>query len=199
MKRHHRVLAVAPLALLMVFGAGLASMPAAQPEEHAQDMPFLPPPPGEQHAWLDQLVGTWTIESEMSPPGAEPIKGAGTETVRSHGGRWILGEMSTEIPGMGAMTAVITLGYDPEAGTYQGTWIDSVTDHLWIYEGTLDPTGKILTLEAEGPNMMDPEGGKALYRDVIEIKSESHRTLSSFARVDGKWVQFGTANYRRQK
>jgi hypothetical protein len=74
-----------------------------------------------------------------------------------------------------------------------------MTDHLWVYEGTLDPTGKIMTLEAEGPNMMDPAGGTALYRDVIEFRSADHRTLSSYARVDGKWVQFMTATYRRTR
>lgn len=159
----------------------------------------MPPPPGEQHAWLQQLVGKWSIESEMTPPGMPPIKCTGTDNVRSLDGRWIIGEMSSEMPGMGVMHAVLTLGYDAEGGKYQGTWVDSVTDHLWIYEGTLDPTGKVLTLEAEGPNMMDPAGGTALYRDVIEMKSENHRTLSSFARVEGKWVQFGAANYRKQK
>ncbi len=197
MERHHRLLAVAPLALALVFGAGLAAMPALQPEDPAMDFP-MPPPPGEQHEWLQQLVGTWTIESEMTPPGQDPIKSTGTETVRSLGGRWIIGELNSEISGMGVMNAVITLGYDAEAGKYQGTWVDSVTDHLWVYDGTLDPTGKILTLEAEGPNMMDPEGGTARYRDVIEIKSANHRTLTSFARVNGKWVQFGSGTYRKQ-
>ncbi|KAA0214934.1 MAG: DUF1579 domain-containing protein [Cyanobacteria bacterium CYA] len=198
MKRQHRLLAAAPLALALIFGAGLAGMPALQPEDSAHEMPMLPPP-GEQHEWLQQMVGTWSIESKMTPPGQDPIKCTGTETVRSLGGRWTIGELSIEIPGMGAMRAVITLGYDPQAGRYQGTWVDSITDHMWVYDGTLDPTGKILTLEADGPNMMDPAGGMARYRDVIEIRSESHYTLTSYTCVDGKWVQFGSANYRRQK
>lgn len=193
------MLAVLPLALTLTIGAGVAVLPGDQPEDVAQEIPGMPPPPGEQHAWLQQLVGKWAIESEMTPPEMPPIKCTGTDVVRSLGGRWVVGEMTSEMPGMGVMNAVLTLGYDPESGTYQGTWIDSMTDHMWIYEGSLDPTGKVLTLEAEGPNMMDPAGGTAMYRDVIEIKSENHRTLSSFARVDGKWVQFGSANYRRQK
>lgn len=173
-------------------------VPAAQPDPNA-GMPPLPPPPGEHHKWLDQLVGTWTVESEMNAGGDEPIKCVGTDTVRSIGGRWVICDLKSEIPGMGPMAAVLTIGYNTEKGTYQGAWVDSITDLLWVYTGTLDPTRKILTLEAKGPNMMDPGKGDMLYRDVIEIKSADHRTLTSSAMVEGEWVQFATANYRRTK
>ncbi len=163
-----------------------------------QEMPPMPPP-GEHHKWLEQLVGTWTFESEMGGEGESPMKCTGTDTVRSLGGRWVICELKSEIPGMGPMNAMMTLGYNPETGKYQGTWVDSMLDQLWIYEGTLDATRKILTLEAEGPNMMDPTKGKTKYRDVIEFKSPDHRTLTSSALVDGKWVQFSTANYRKAK
>jgi len=168
----------------------------AEPKGLGENPP-MPPPPGEHHKWLDQLVGTWSFESEMGGEGVPPIKWTGTDTVRSLGGRWVIGDLKSEVPGMGPMNAVLTLGYKPETGKYQGTWVDSVTDQLWVYDGTLDATGKILTLEAEGPNMMDPTKGNTKYRDVIEIKSADHRTLTSSALVDGKWVQFATANYRR--
>jgi hypothetical protein len=185
----------------VAIGAGVIAMPAAQEDSDpaVQAMPPMPPPPGEHHKWLDQLVGTWTFESEMVGEGMPPMKSTGTDTVRSLGGRWVIGDLKCEFPGMGPMNAMLTLGYDSETGKYQGTWVDSVTDHLWVYEGTLDTTRKILTLEAEGPNMMDPTKGDTRYRDVIEFKSADHRTLTSFALVDGKWVQFVTANYRKTK
>lgn len=171
------------------------SKPAAPAE------PPMPPPPGEHHKWLEQLAGTWTVETEMvtGGEGQPPTKCTGTDTVRSLGGRWIIGDLKSEVPGMGAMSAVLTLGYNPKTGKYQGTWVDSITDQLWVYDGTLDPTRKILTLEAEGPNMMDPTKGNMRFRDVIEIKSADHRTLTSSGLVDGKWVQFATAHYRKTK
>lgn len=186
--------------LLAVAGAGaMATMPAQDPPAGMDEMPPMPPPPGEHHKWLQQLVGEWTIESKMlTGPGAEPIICAGTDSVRSLGGRWVICELESEMPGIGAMNAVLTLGFNSETGKYQGTWIDTVHDLLWIYEGTLDPTGKILTLEAEGPNMMDPTSTESVtYRDVIEIKSPDHRTLTSSAQVEGEWVQFATADYHR--
>lgn len=156
----------------------------------------MPPPPGEHHRWLDRLVGTWAVESAMGE-GEAAVTCTGTDTVRSVGGRWVVSDLRSEVPGMGPFSAVATIGYDAEAGKYQGTWVDSMTDYLWVYEGRLDETRQILTLEAEGPNMMDPGKGKVRYRDVIEFKSADHRTLTSSAFMDGEWVEFATADYRR--
>jgi hypothetical protein len=209
MKSHHRLILTAALALTAAMCAGVAMTPASQQDKPPAALPAAvaqdtPTPPGEHHKWLDQLVGNWTVESEMMMgPDTPPVKSTATDTVRSLDGRWIIGEMKGEMPaamGGGKVTAIITLGYDAEKGKYQGTWIDSMHDLLWVYTGTLDATGKILTLEAEGPNMMDPaDKSKMKYRDVIEIKSADHRTLTSSAFMDGKWVQFGVTNYRRAK
>jgi len=160
----------------------------------AQDTPKAE----KEHAWLKQLVGEWNMESEMTlAPGQPPMKSKGTESVRAIGDFWIVAEVKGDAMGV-PMTAVMTLGYDPQRTKYIGTWIDSMMNHLWIYDGTMDATGKILTLEAEGPNMMDPTK-KAKYRDVIEIKSKDHKVVTSSALGDdGKWAAFGTANYRRK-
>lgn len=200
MNPRHRLI-VAAVMLASALSAGVAMLHAAQQQEAPakQEAPQMPPAPGEHHKWLQQLVGTWTVESEMSPPGAPAMKATGTDTVRSIGGRWIVSELKSDVPGMGLMHAVSVLGYNPQKGKYQGTWVDSILDHIWVYDGTLDPTGKILTLEAEGPNMMDPAGGPGRYRDVIEIKDDDYRTLSSYGFADGKWVHFATAHYRRAK
>ena len=195
------VVVAAPL-----FGVVLAHQPESaigrdvatiQPEG-MEGMPPMPPPPGEHHQWLDQLLGTWAVESKMTDGESGPAaECTGTDTVRSLGGRWVICELESELPILGPMSAVLTLGYNSQTGKYQGTWVDSMQDHMWVYEGTLDAAGKILTLEAEGLNMMDPTAGNTMYRDVIEIKSPDHRTLTSSVLVEGEWVQFVTAEYRR--
>jgi hypothetical protein len=63
----------------------------------------------------------------------------------------------------------------------------------------LDPSGKVLTLDTEGPSFTE-EGKTAKYQDIIEVKSDDHRVLSSQSLgEDGKWHRFMTANYRRRK
>lgn len=158
------------------------------------------PGPEKEHAWLKQLIGEWETEAEMSmEPGQPPHKTKGTESARALGEFWVIAEVKGDTPMGVPMSAVLTLGYDGGKKKYIGTWIDSMMNHLWLYEGSLDPTGKILTLETEGPHMMDP-GKKAKYRDVIEIKNKDHKVLTSSALGDdGKWTSFGTVNFRRKK
>lgn len=122
----------------------------------------------------------------------------GTECVRSLGGIWVLSESQCEMPGCGIATMVMTLGYDPQKQKYVGTWIGSVMAHLWLYEGTLDAEGKVLTLNSEGPNCAD-EGKLATYKDVIEFPNDYQRIHSSYLLDEnGEWSLVMTTNYRRK-
>jgi hypothetical protein len=156
--------------------------------------------PQKEHGWLHKLVGEWEYEFELPAETDEPMgKEKGTESVRSLGGVWIVGEGQGKMPDGDPATTLLTLGYDPEKKRFVGTWIGSMMTHLWIYDGELDATGRVLTLDSEGPRM-DGKKGMAHYQDVIEFKSEDHRTLT--ARVlgdDGKWQQMMMAHYRRKR
>jgi hypothetical protein len=156
--------------------------------------------PQKEHQWLQKFVGEWMYETEATmEPGKPPEKFGGTESVRSLGGLWILAEGQGEMPCSGVATTMMTLGYDPQNQRYVGTWIGSMMTHLWVYDGELDAAERVLTLNAEGPDM-STEGKMAKYRDVIEFKSDDHRVLTSHVLGDdGKWHEFMTANYRRQK
>jgi hypothetical protein len=103
------------------------------------------------------------------------------------------------MPGGGTAKSVMTLVYDTAKKRYVGTFIASVMTHLWTYDGRLDDGGKVLTLDTVGPSFT--EAGKMVkYQDVIELKSDDHRVLTS--RVlgdDGQWHTFMTAHYRRKK
>jgi hypothetical protein len=156
--------------------------------------------PQQEHQWLQKLVGDWTSEAECSMGPDKPMeKFTGTESVRSIGGLWMMCEGRGEMPGGGTATTVMTLGYDPVKKRYVGTFLGSMMTHLWIYEGELDPSGKVLTLDTEGPSFTG-DGKMAKYKDVIEFKSDDHRVLSSHALGDdGQWHGFMTAHYRRTK
>jgi len=155
--------------------------------------------PQAEHQWLQKLVGEWTTEMEaVMGPDKPPEKFVGTESVRSIGGLWTMGEGQGEMPGGGTALTIMTLGYDPARKRFVGTFIGSMMTHMWVYEGTLDGTGKLLTLDTDGPNF-GAEGKMSKYKDVIEFVSDDHRTLTSHMQGDnGTWTQFMTAHYRRK-
>lgn len=156
--------------------------------------------PQKEHEWLKKLLGQWTIETDASPaPDAPPEKLKGSERVRSIGDLWVVCEGQGEMPGGGMAAMQLTIGYDPQKQRFVGTWIGSMMTHLWVYEGELDAAGKVLTLNSEGPDFGAP-GKMAKYRDVIEIKADDHRTLTSYAQgPDGQWHKFMTATFRRSQ
>jgi len=157
------------------------------------------PAPRPEHQWLQKLVGEWTYESHATmEPGQPPTKFEGSESVRSLGGFWTVAEGQCEMPGGGSMTSIMTLGHDAQSNRYVGTWVGSVMPHLWVYSGALDPSGKVLTLDADGPDMT-VEGKIAKYQDVVELKDDNHRVLTSrILTDDGTWNEFMTVNYRRK-
>lgn len=154
--------------------------------------------PQQEHHWLQKLVGEWTYEGECNMgPDQPPAKSTGSEVVRSLGGLWVLCEGQGEMPGGGLATTLMTIGYDPRQKRFVGTWVGSMMAHLWLYEGTLDAAGKVLTLESEGPSMTG-DGKLAKYRDVIELKSDDHRVMTShLLGDDGQWHLFMTASFVR--
>lgn len=154
--------------------------------------------PQEEHKWLERLVGEWTFEGEcVMGPDQPPFKSTGVEVVRSIGGLWTVGEGRNQSPTGEEGLAIMTLGYDPVRGRYIGTFIASMMTHLWVYEGSLDASGKILTLDTTGPKF--DQQGMAQYQDIIELVDDNHRTLSSqVLGDDGQWNHFMTGHYRRR-
>jgi hypothetical protein len=164
----------------------------------AQDSPAMPAPQKE-HKWLEKFLGEWETESEASMgPGQPPMKCKGTISCRTLGGFWYVSEMKSEMMGT-PMTAIMTLGYDPQSKKYIGTWVDSMLGYMWKYEGNVDTTGKIITFEAEGPNFM-AAGKMTKFRDIYDFKSPDQVTISSgMLGDDGKWTTFMTGSAKRKK
>ncbi len=152
----------------------------------------------QEHRWLARLVGEWAYEGEYTLGPDQPMgKNAGIESVRSLGGLWTIGEGEGDMPEGGTAKTVMTLGYDPRARRFVGTFIASMMTNLWIYSGSLDDSGKVLTLDSEGPGPDNKSMAK--YRDSIEFIDDNHRVLTSYAQgEDGQWHVFMTAHYRRQ-
>lgn len=153
-----------------------------------------------EHKWLLQLVGDWTYEHECEgPPGEPKMTHTGTQQTRAVGELWTIGEGKVSGPEGCASTMIFTLGYDHAKQKFVGTFIGSMMDNMWLYEGTLDASGKVLTLDTEGPSFADPTK-IAKYQDIVEVISPDHYTLKSrYQMDDGSWNLFMDAHYRRAK
>jgi len=158
------------------------------------------PQPRPQHKWLQRLVGDWTYETECpSEPGKPPHKFTGTESVRAVGDLWVIGQGTCPMPDGSTAQTLIALGFDPVKNRFVGTWLASMMTHLWVYDGELDAARNVLTLHAQGPSCL-AEGKMTAYKDVIELRSDDHRVLTSHCQgEDGQWQQFMEAHYRRVK
>jgi hypothetical protein len=154
--------------------------------------------PLQQHRWLEKLVGDWTFDSACDVgPGQPPMQVSGTERVQSLGGLWVIAEGEGSSP-EGPGSTIMTLGYDPQAGRFVGTFIASVMTFLWSYRGSLDESTSTLTLDTEGPDFTGT--GMAQYQDIIQFADDDHRTLTSrILRSDGQWHQFMQMHYRRTR
>jgi hypothetical protein len=114
------------------------------------------------------------------------------------GGYWVVNEMKGDMLGT-PFAGIQTIGYDAEKKKYIGTWIDSASSQIWQYEGVIDESGKTLTLEAEGPNVM-ADGKMTKFKDSYEFKSADQiSSESSMLGEDGKWVTYMTAVMHRKK
>jgi len=175
----------------------LAALLAGAAARGAQEGPKMPPPVKELE-WLKQLVGEWDTEGEITmDPAKPPTKNKGTESGRMLGEFWAILENKTSYIGV-PFTGILTLGYDTQRKKYVGTWVDSMSGHLWIYEGSVDAAGKLLTLDTEGPSQEGP-GKTSKYRETMEIKDKDHKVFASSVEKDGKWVTPLTVKYQRKK
>ena len=115
--------------------------------------------PGAAHKVLDDLVGSWDIESSawMNGPDKPPSVTKGTaEVAWVLDGRFIRQEMTGEM--MGApMNGIGFSGYDNFKKKYTSFWIDNTGTAMFTSEGTLDRGGKVLTYEGR---MDDPATGQ---------------------------------------
>jgi hypothetical protein len=103
--------------------------------------------PGEGHKKLDWLAGNWEANIQMwMDPGKPPSESKGTESGSLIlGGRYLQSATKSTMMGM-PFEGQGTMGYDNFRKKYFFTWIDNFGTGVTRAEGTLDPSGKILTL-----------------------------------------------------
>lgn len=164
-------------------------------EKESFSMPQLPQPT-EHHAWLAQFSGDWVSEVELRCSPGQTMETTGRERIRMFGGFWMVSESTSDSKEM-PFSSIFSVGYDPAKERYIGTWIDTMTSRLWIYEGYVNEKGNILTLLAEGSCPTNPSKTRQ-YRERIEIVDRDHKIFtSSMQEDDGSWTTCVTVKARR--
>ena len=132
--------------------------------------------------WLKQFEGDWSTQFD------------GTMNSRVVGKKWVVNEYTFP----SGLFAIQALGYDEEKKQFVGTWVDASSSFIWRYSGKLDPTGKILVLDAEGPDLKDPSKMRA-YRDSYEFTSRDEIAAVSRMLDDKKeWKTFSDSKMKRK-
>lgn len=170
--------------LVLAAGCGAADARAAAQATEAPD-------------FLHALAGDWSVEAEaVLGPGQDPVRTTSQEGARMIGGRWLVAE-SKGTAGGEPVISILTLGYNAFAERFVGTWISGQQAHLWSYSGVLDPSGKVLRLDTEGPIHGDPTR-TTRYREVIQIEGPDRKVVRSMILgPHGAWFEFQRAVYRR--
>jgi hypothetical protein len=158
-----------------------------------------PTEPLPEHKAMAREVGQWDAEIKFwTSPDAEPEVHQGSETVTMMGPLWSLGEFRMS---MGDMPFVgrSQMGFDPVKKKFVGTWIDTISPHMQIMEGSYDVKSHTLTMMTTGYHWML---GKVVttknvtrYVDANTKVFEMHMPVEGAA---GEWTKSMEIHYRRK-
>ncbi len=155
--------------------------------------------PTEQHQFFAPLAGEWSMEHRCDMGNGQPqVVAKGRVTGRSLKGMWCLlecfGDPTEQHPE--SWGSLFTLGFDSTKSAFVGTFIGSMMNNLWLYEGQLDSSGKVLVLNTTGPKCDGT--GTASYRDKFEVVNDNLWILRSEVLEDsGTWKQFLEGHHHR--
>ena len=156
--------------------------------------------PGEPHARIAKLAGSWTTKSKswwMGP--AQPAE----ETTGTCEFRMVLGGRYLEQKFEGSMmgqpfSGIGLTGYDNVKKKYEAYWIDSSGTGMMIMTGTPDPSGKKTVYTG---SMLDPTNGKKVAMKSIDTEVDADNFFFEMwmSGPDGKMVKAMEMAYTRKK
>jgi hypothetical protein len=108
--------------------------------------------PGQMHAHLAKDVGTWKVKTKSwMAPKTDAIESAGTSKVSPlMDGRYVMAELTAEMPGMGPFNGLGIYGYDNLTKQFVASWIDNAATSIMHGTGELSADGKTLTWKYQG-------------------------------------------------
>ena len=156
--------------------------------------------PGEQHALLKRMAGTFDGEVIMKMSAEAPeMKSKGREVnTMILNGRFLKTDYTGDMMGM-AFNGMQLNGYDNFKKKYVSVWVDSMNTGAMTAEGTADASGKTITYGGEYP--CPAEGGKIKqFRQVLTFIDDDHHEFAMYEKdASGKEVRGLYIKYTRVK
>lgn len=153
--------------------------------------------PTEEHAWLARNVGRWTVDcSFFMDPSAPPLRVQATDTVEAHGPFFTVARFEADMMGM-PFAGLATTSYSPVLGRFRSTWADTLSPHLFFFEGQRDPETGILEMTAEAP---EPNTQRmTTWRTTEQHQPDGSRVFEMFLTLPDTGTEFKlfTQVYRR--
>jgi hypothetical protein len=147
--------------------------------------------PGEAHARLETLVGTWKVHGKFSDPTGKVTESDSTAVFSMIlGDRFLQQEVHGSFEGMEFVGRGV-IGYDNAKKKFSGSWIDNMGTGIMTSEGDETVRGKVWAFSGTfvGP------GGPVRMRDVLtKVSDDELRWESS---MDGAAIM--SLHYVRQK
>ncbi len=156
--------------------------------------------PGDAQKKLDDLVGTWDVESKFWSNGPEkpPSVSKGSATYAwVLGGRFLRQEMKGEMMGM-PFDGIGYTGYDNYNRKYVGFWIDNSSTAMFTMSGYADPSGKVFTFYGAMDEWMTGENGKPV-RYVVRILGKDKNVFEIYdLAMGGAGTRMAEMTYTRK-
>jgi len=172
------------IALFVLAAAGPLWLPAVAdtaPQDPAAAMEawMRAGAPGDHHAHLAALVGTWDVEGKLyMAPDAPAVVSKGTMKAQMVlGGRYLASHWETDFQGQ-PFEGMAMDGWDNLMEKYVGQWWDNLSTQTLLAEGSCAQDGRVRTMFTTG---IDPMTGQSFRsRGVTTMVDDAHWTFVSW-------------------
>jgi hypothetical protein len=154
-----------------------AGKPGADPIKQMQEMMAALNAPGPNSKFLEKWVGRWDTTSKIFMPGGPAQESHGHSEFRwAVDGRWLEERSEGQMMGMPSK-GVGLLGYDAFNKKFVGSWVDNLNPGMIVGSGSLDQTGKVLTMFSQVDEPTTGEHGKTVRSQTTVIDDDTHRLV----------------------
>lgn len=132
--------------------------------------------PGPNIKFIEKWIGKWDTTSKIfMEPSAAPVEAHGhSEYKWAIEGRWLEERFDGQMMGMPHKGVGLT-GYDGFNKQFVGCWADNLNPAMINFTGSLDQTGKVLTMFGKMDEPTTGEHGKTMRFQTTIVDDETHK------------------------